>query len=77
MATYNAGDYIKVEFADEATGESEWMWVKVERCDDSNRLVFGWLDSQPVIECGGKIKLGSHLAVSYEKIRELRKASEF
>ena len=28
---YEAGDYIKVEFPDEATGVGEWMWVRASR----------------------------------------------
>jgi hypothetical protein len=41
MSLYEAGDYIKVEFPDEATGVSEWMWVRVQRCDDGQKIVFG------------------------------------
>jgi hypothetical protein len=41
MAAYGAGDYVKVELTDEATRESDWLWVRVERCYDTNRLVFG------------------------------------
>ena len=48
MATYEAGDYVKVEFTDEVTGGSEWLWVRVERCDEGNWVLFGHLDNQPV-----------------------------
>ena len=34
MAVYEHGDYIKVEFKDDRTGESEWMWVMVDHADD-------------------------------------------
>jgi hypothetical protein len=44
MSTYQPGDYVKVEFRDD-TGESEWMWVKVEHADDKEEVVFGQLDS--------------------------------
>ena len=27
MPKFQPGDYVKAEFQDEATGESEWMWV--------------------------------------------------
>jgi len=43
------GDYIKAEFKDAASGESEWMWVKVSSADEANRLVFGTLDNEPLI----------------------------
>jgi len=77
MPLYQPGDYIKVEFPDEATGIGEWMWVRVEVCDDNRKLVFGRLDNEPVNDHGGKVGLGSQLAVSYAQIREHRKAVDF
>lgn len=44
---YKRGDYIKVEFLDEATGVGEWMWVRVDHCNDNDQLVFGILDNGP------------------------------
>ena len=41
MSTYELGDYINVEFKDDSTSESEWMWVRVEQADDTERVVFG------------------------------------
>jgi hypothetical protein len=38
---YECGDYIKVEFPDEAMGIGEWMWIRVSHCDDERQLVFG------------------------------------
>jgi hypothetical protein len=73
---YEAGDYIKVEFPDEATGVAEWMWVRVRSCDDAKELVFGTLDNAPVSDSSGKLKLGTELAVSYSQIREYRKAAD-
>lgn len=69
MTTYAPGDHIKAEFRDERTGESEWMWVRVESADDSLKVVFGRLDSQPVV-FSGELRLGQQLAVSYANIRE-------
>jgi len=71
------GDYVKAEFRDEQTSESEWMWLHVDSCDDANRLVFGRLDSVPALDYGRKLELGSQLAVSFDNIREHRKPSEF
>jgi hypothetical protein len=76
MPTYEAGDYVKAEFRDERTSETEWMWVRVDSCDDAHRLVFGRLDSVPVLDHGKKLKLGSGVAISFENIREHRKSSE-
>jgi len=77
MAIYQAGDYIKVEFPDEATGVGEWMWVRVHSCDDAKRLVFGALDNEPLNDYSGKLRLGSELAISFDQIREHRKAADF
>ena len=76
MPKYQPGDYVKVEFSDEATGIGEWMWVRVDRCDDEGRLVFGVLDNEPVNDYAGKIKLGSQLAVSFDNIRDHRTQSK-
>jgi hypothetical protein len=75
MATYECDDYIKAEIVDEATKESEWLWVRVDHCDDKDGLIFGTLDNVPVANTD--LRLGQHIAVSYKNIREHRKASEF
>jgi Uncharacterized protein conserved in bacteria (DUF2314) len=77
MPSYERGDYVKVEFQDENTVISEWMWVRVHHCDDEKQLVFGTLDNEPVNDYGQKVKLGLELAVSYAQIREHKKASDF
>jgi hypothetical protein len=45
MSKYQPGDYVKVEFKEDSTGESEWMWVRIDHADDSERIVFGQLDN--------------------------------
>jgi hypothetical protein len=75
--SYNRGDYVKVEFTDEATGIGEWVWLRVDRSDDEKRLVFGTLDSEPLHDYGGQLRVGSELVVSFSQIREHRKPSEF
>lgn len=77
MSVYESGDFVKVEFKDGQSGDNEWMWVRVEYSDDAKRLVFGRLDSQPLLHHGGNLKVGSQLAVSYENVRQHKKASEF
>ncbi len=77
MPTYEAGDYVKAEFPDDTSGVSEWMWVRVSRCDDENRLVFGVLDSVPLNDYGNKLKLGTELAINFSSIREHKKPSDF
>ncbi len=68
---YQPGEHIKVEFKDERTGESEWMWVKVHRCDDQNRIVFGSLDNMPIAAFTESLKLGQEIAVSFDLIRDV------
>jgi hypothetical protein len=58
METYERGDYVKVEFPDEATGIGEWMWVRVEVCDDKRKQIIGRLDNEPINDCEGKIEQG-------------------
>lgn len=73
---YQPGDFVKVEFPD-ATGIGEWMWVRVTRCDDDKRLIFGVLDNEPLNDYRDKIDLGSELAVQYSQIRDHKKPTEF
>jgi hypothetical protein len=77
MPKYEAGDYIKVEFPDEATGVAEWMWVRVHSCDDAKQIVFGTLDNAPVNEASGRLKLGTELAISFTQIREHKTGGDF
>ncbi len=72
---YERGDYVKVEF-DGANGmPAEWMWVRVDHIDEVRRLVFGKLDSEPVLT--REVKVGQQIAVSFDKVREHRKPWEF
>ena len=72
---FKAGDYIKVEFVKESSGESEWMWVEISSDDHERRIVFGRLDSEPIVNTD--LRRGMELAVSYDNIREHRTASSF
>src|SRR5690348_11566180 len=73
---YKPGDYVKVEFPDEASGVAEWMWVRIRRCDDEKQIVFGTLDNAPINDPTGELKLGTELAISFSQIREHKAASE-
>jgi hypothetical protein len=77
LAKYENGDFVKVEFPDELTGVSEWMWERVQSCDDAKQLVFGRLDNTPVNDATGRLRLGTELAISFSRIREQKKAWEF
>lgn len=75
--TYEPGDYIKVDFPDSATGVGEWMWVRVSQCDDDAQVVFGHLDSEPIGDYHGKIRVGAELAIRYTQVREHKKFLAF
>ncbi len=75
MPRFHPGDYVKAEFKDDASGESKWMWVVVDSCDDGAGVLFGRLDNQPVVGTG--LHLGDELVVGYDKVVEHRKASDF
>jgi hypothetical protein len=49
------------------------MWLIVDHTDAKKRLVFGTLDNEPVNDYGGKVKLGSQLALNYDNVREYKK----
>jgi hypothetical protein len=73
---FESGDYVKFEIKDDKRAASEWMWLRVDSCDDLRRVVHGWLDSQPVV-FPTTVKLCQRLAISYDNIREHRKSNEF
>lgn len=72
--SYQPGDYVKVDFPDEATGIGEWMWVRVTRSDDEKQILLGILDNEPLTDYGRELGPGSEVAVSYSRIREHRKS---
>jgi len=72
MPAFEPGDHVKSGVRDEETGDSEWMWLLVDHCNEDQRLVFGKLGSQPVV-FPNQLKLGQHLAVHYDNVREHRK----
>ena len=51
------------------------MWVQVDSCAEGAGLLFGRLDNEPLLGTG--LHVGDTLSVSYKKIVEHRKASEF
>jgi hypothetical protein len=70
---YERGDFIKVEFDSDVQGlPGEWMWVRVDHCDEKRQLMFGTLDNEPVVNAE-HLQLGTELAISFDKIREHRK----
>jgi len=75
MSRYHPGSFIKAVFEDEKSGESEWMFAKVERAHDALRVIFGRVESEPI--ASPDLKLGMELAVSYDNIRDHRTPTSF
>lgn len=75
VGQFRRGDFVKFEAANEATGEREWMWLRVDDSDDARRLVFGKLDSEPIAVTN--MRLGMELAISYDNVRDHRTAVSF
>jgi uncharacterized protein YegJ (DUF2314 family) len=71
MGKYQKGDHVKFEVSDEQSNESEWLWLAVDSSDDEQEIVFGRLDSLPIVATD--MRLGQEFAVSYEKIRDHRR----
>jgi hypothetical protein len=71
MAKYNTGDYVKFELTETACSYSEWLWLIVDFCDDEAGLIFGRLDSVPVVTT--HLRIGQELAVSFENVRDVIK----
>jgi hypothetical protein len=71
MGKYRTGDHIKFEISGERPGGSEWMWLLVDHCDDEQEIVFGKLDSEPIVATD--LTVGQELAISYEKVRDHRR----
>ena len=62
MTSYKFGDHIEVEFTSKSSGESEWLRVKVNYADEEHELVFGILDSEPIVNTA--LNTGQQLAVN-------------
>ncbi len=75
MGRYHEGDHVKFEVKDEQSGDLEWIWLLVDHSDDEQQVVFGQLDSEPVV--AADMKRGQLLAVSYQQVRDHKKPSEF
>jgi len=54
-ALLQPGDYVKVEFVNDRTHESEWMWIEVPSTDASRHVVFERLDSEPIVKSAARI----------------------
>jgi uncharacterized protein YegJ (DUF2314 family) len=74
MGRYQSGEHVKFEVVEEHSDESEWLWLSVRESDDEREIVFGMLDSQPVVMTS--MKLGQEFAISYDKVRDHRRFTQ-
>ena len=68
MAKYSRGEYVKFELGETGSGQSEWLWMTVEFCDDEAGVIFGRLDSVPVVST--QLRVGQEIAVSFDNVRD-------
>jgi hypothetical protein len=61
----------------DATGVSEWMWLRIDHCDEQRQIVFGWLENPPDSDQQKPAKVEQLLAATFAKILEHRKRYEF
>jgi len=71
MPKYQPGDYSKVEI------DGEIVWVRIVRVDGRARAIVGIVDNVPTTDYGGKLQVGSRLFVSYDKVRDHKKSTDF
>jgi len=69
MAKYNHGDCVKFECAETDAGYCEWLWMIVDFCNDDTSVIFGRLDSVPIVIT--QLRLGQGIAVSFENVRDV------
>ncbi len=70
MGRYIKGDHVSIEVVNDDSAESEWVWLLVDHSDDSRQIVYGRLDSEPIVNVD--LRLAQELAVRYDRIRKHR-----
>lgn len=74
MGSYTLGDNIKAKFRFRQSKDSEWLWFIVTACDDKQRIVFCYLDSEPRVNT--HMRFGMEMVIGYDRIKDHIKASD-
>ena len=74
MARSDKCDQVRIEVPHQESGYGEWMWLFGDRDSCRQQLVFGQLDSDPVVV--SEMRLGQIFAVTCGQVRDLTKPSD-
>lgn len=67
VSKYHTGDVLRVEFGSDAVQLRGPLLLRVERCDERHRIVFGTITSAP-LGFGKALSDGAKLAVAYHLV---------
>jgi hypothetical protein len=67
---YSHGEYVRIEVFGVPRPISVWM--RVEYCDEKNRVVYGTVDDERSQRFGRTLRSGAKLAATYLQVRERR-----
>ncbi len=68
------GDYVRIQLGSESVHSEGSIWMRVERCDDKHKIVYGTIEDEPLQPIDNVFRAGSRLGASYRRIRESRRA---
>lgn len=65
VSTYRPGDLLLVRLSSDTAKQPPSVWIRVERCDEQHRIVFGTVDGDSpglgkALNCGAKLAAGYH-----------------
>jgi hypothetical protein len=69
MTIARPGDLLRVQLCTETARQSPSVWIRVERCDDEHRIVYGTIDDESA-GLGRALGRGAKLAASYHQVQE-------
>ena len=63
------GDLLRVQLYSETAKQSPSVWMRVERCDDEHRIVYGTIDDEST-GLGKALSRGAKIAAGYHQVQE-------
>ena len=63
------GDLLRIQLYSETAKRCPSVWMRVERCDDEHRIVYGTIDDESA-GLGKALGRGAKLAASYHQVQE-------
>jgi hypothetical protein len=80
VSKYRPGDLLLVRLSSDTAKQSPSVWIRVERCDEQHRIVFGTVDGESpglgkALDCGAKLAAGYHQVHENASVVSLGRAS--